>query len=388
MDASLAGLEPTADPEQALNVLMLKGPAIARSILDGLGREQAAAILADLVTRYRGRHFTAADFDQVARDRGVDLEALVGDWLHEAALPGFLLSPVVVERLADDPQGGPQYQTRVHVHNGEATPGLLRLRYGVGPQGSPIRWDFTDPVRLRWHDSVEIGIVTPAPLRELWLQPYLSLNRNDVRLVLPQPDQREQARAEPLAGSRPSTWRPPATSDIVVDDLDPGFRVESDEAPGGMRLAATGFFAAPAELDQGLPFLVGQVRPPVWSRWNSPQGHGTYRRTTAGVGSGSGQRRAFFSAELPHAGRWRLSYHLPASTLPALGTYDMTLHAGGQARALEFDGAAAQGGWNVIGEFDLPPGEVRLEVSDRSSGVLVVTDAVRWQPVDGPGGGR
>jgi ABC-type transport system involved in multi-copper enzyme maturation permease subunit len=381
MGVSLAELDPVADPEQALNVLTLKSPAIARSILDGLGREKTADLLAGLLTRYRGRHFTAADFRDVARDVGADLDAVVGDWLAEAGLPGFLFPPVAVERLTDDAQGGPRYQARVHVFNGESTPGLLRLRYGVGAEGTPTRWDLTDPVRLRGGESAEIGVVTAMPLRELWLRPYLSLNRNDMRLPLPRVDEGTQVKAAPLVGLRASTWRPPVTEDIVVDDLDPGFSVETDEADAGMRLAAGGFFAPPTEYDQGLPVIFTQTRPPVWSRWNAPLGWGTYRRTTAGVGSGSGMRRAIFAATLPAAGRWRLAYHLPASTLPALGTYDMTLRAGGDTRSLEFDGAAAQGGWNVIGEYDLPAGDVRVEVSDRSSGNLVVTDAVRWQRV-------
>jgi hypothetical protein len=378
---SLAALDPAADPEQALNVLTLKSPAIARSILDGLGREKTGALLAELLTRYRGHHFTAADFREAATDVGADLDAVVGDWLAESDLPGFLISPVAVERLADDAQGGPRYQARVHVLNGETTPGLLRLRYGVGAEGTPIQWDLTEPVRLRGDEAAEIGVVTTMPLRELWLRPYLSLNRNDVRLPLPRVDEGTQGNAAPLVGPRASTWRPPVSNDIVVDDLDPGFSVEADEAEAGMRLAAVGFFATPTEVDQGLPLFIGQGRPPVWSRWNSPLGWGTYRHTTAGVGSGTGTRRAIFAATLPEAGRWRLSYHLPATALPALGTYEMTLRAGSVTRTLEFDGAAAQGGWNVIGEFDLPAGDVRVEVSDRTSGNIVVTDAVRWQGV-------
>jgi hypothetical protein len=378
---ALADLDPNADPEQALNVLTLKSPAIARSIVDGLGKEKTAALLAELLRRYRGRHFTAADFHQVALDTGADLDAVVGGWLTETELPGFMFSPAVVERLTDDAQGGPRYQARVHVLNGEATPGLLRLRYGVGAEGSPIQWDLTEPVRLRGGESAEIGVVTAVPLRELWLRPYLSLNRNDVRLPLPRADEGKQINAAPLVGPRASTWRPPVSPDIVVDDLDPGFSVEADEAEAGMRLSAGGFFAPPAEMDQGLPLFVGQGRPPVWSRWNSPLGWGTYRHTTAGVGSGTGTRRAIFAATLPEAGRWRLSYHVPATALTALGTYDMTLRTGSDTRPLEFDGSAAQGGWNVIGEYDLPAGDVRVEVSDRSSGTIVVTDAVRWERV-------
>lgn len=381
LDVPLTDLDPADGAEQTFQVLAIKSPAIARSILDGLGREKTGAVLAELLSRHRGGHFTAADFRQVAADLGADLDPIIGDWLNEASLPGFVPSPVVVERLADDAQGNPRYQTRLHVFNGEATPGVLRLRYVLGEEGAATRSDETEPVRLGGEESVEVGVVTSMPPREIWLVPYLSLNRDDIRLTVPAVDQQQVARSDPFVGGRPSAWRPQTDEGIVIDDLDPGFSVEADERSSGFRLTATGVFLAPAEDDQGLPaFRTGTGTPGEWSRMAAPSGWGRYRRTVAGVGPGSGTRRAVFTAQIPRAGGWTLAYHLPSGVLPALGTYDVTLRVDGEARDVEFDGAAAEAGWNTLGEFDLGAGEVRVEISDQTSGQLVVADAIRWQP--------
>ena len=403
--SSLADLDPRDEAAQSLNVLALKSHAIARSILDGLGREKTAALLAELRIRYRGRNFEAADLAQIAVELDADLEPLIGDWLHEAMLPGFVTSPVVVERLADDGQGNPRYQTRVRVRNGEATPGLLRMRYHTGGEDeTDIRWDETDPVRLAGHEAVEIGMLGSAPPRELWLQPYLSLNRQDVQLTVPSVDQEEQMDAVAFLGVRPSEWRPPETTDIVVDDLDPGFSVESDLEDDGVRVGAglASFFVGVADMDQGLPESNGVLGATVeWSRREDSSSWGKYRHTIAVVQSGEGTRRAVFSATLPRDGRWRLALHLPAltsqrsTTSPApgirigartglggrLGTYDLRLVVDGEDRALEFDGVAAETGWNVLGEFYLSEGEARVELSDLTSGRVVVADAIRWQLV-------
>ena len=108
-----------------------------------------------------------------------------------------------------------------------------------------------------------------------------------------------------------------------------------------------------------------------------------------------------FAADIPHPGRWRLAYHLPilssrtSNSSPgpgvqinaqtglarALGTYDLTVVAGGEERTVEFDGAAAETGWNSLGEFDLQKGEAKVVVSNQSSGRLVIADAVRWEQV-------
>ena len=254
--SSLADLDPTEDARQALHVLALKSHAIARSILDGLGREKTAALLSELRTRFSGGHFDAADLAQVATELDADLQPVLGDWLHEATLPGFVASPVVVERLTDDAQGMPRYQTRVHVRNDESTPGLLRLRYLTveDTNASSPRWEETEPVRVGGHETVEIGVVGSAAPREVWLQPYLSLNRQDVQLTMPRVDSTTRAPAAPFLGYRPSTWRPVETTYILVDDLDPGFRVESDKAEDGVRLGGglASFFIGVVDMDQGV----------------------------------------------------------------------------------------------------------------------------------------
>ncbi|MCZ6641419.1 MAG: hypothetical protein O7F71_07580, partial [Gammaproteobacteria bacterium] len=227
----LAALNPTENPKQTLNVLALKSRAIANSIFDGLGREKTANLLTELLARYRGSHFSAADLEQVAIDLDADLEPLIGDWLNTASLPGFLTSPVVVDRLVDD-HGVPRYQTRVHVRNDEATPGLVRLRYATIARASTssgssnLRWETTEPFRVAGHQSIEVGFLSSAPPTELWLQPYLALNRQDVRLTLPRIDEQAKVTDEALIGAQPSLWGPNSSqfqADIVIDDLDEGF---------------------------------------------------------------------------------------------------------------------------------------------------------------------
>lgn len=401
LGTSLADLDPYEDPKASLNVLALKSRAIALSILDGIGREKTGALLATLLERHRGGHFTAADFAAIAVELDADLEPLIGDWLHEASLPGFVTSPVVVERLADDREGKPRYQTRLHLLNDEPTPGLLRMRYRSGEDSGDADWHQTEPLRLAAYGSMEIGLLSSNPPRELWLQPYLSLNRQDVQLELPRIDPEEQSDAEPFLGGRPSEWRPAPEEHIVVDDLDEGFSIETDEADNGIRLGGglSTFFFPSGDMDQGLPEFQAFGPPPRgWSRRELDSSWGKYRHTIAMVRSGSGRQRAVFAADLPQAGRWHLEYYLPVLTTqsrstsgPGIrinarvglggtqGTYDITLDAGGEQRQLEFDASAAEAGWNSLGEFELPAGEARVLVSDETSGRVVIADAIRWR---------
>ena len=398
---SLAGLDPEADPVGVLDVLALRGGAVARSIFDALGRERTAALLRDL--RHRGSYDVDA-FYEAAALAGVDLRPLLGDWLNDAGLPGFVASAATTRRLPDTARGQPRFETRVHVRNGEPVPGLVRLRYltarsrrtkGRGPM-------LSEPVRVPGHSSMEVSLVTASPVILAWMAPYLSLNRGEVQLALATAD---ETRSEGFTGARRSTWEPPPQPGIVVDDLDAGFVVERSARRSGFRIGDIVGEPRPltGEMDHGIPNYEsawGTYDARVdteWRRQDVPSGWGRYRRTVARAGTADGNSKAVFTTELPEAGEWRLDYHMPfvqtrsegklrsrgqpRELLSILGDFDMVLEFGdGGKHTVAFDASGADIGWNDLGRFDLPKGPVRLVVSNRSSGDLVLADAVRWRP--------
>ena len=69
------------------------------SIIAGLGHEKAGLLLSSLIERYRGKHFEATEFHALADELELELVPLLGDWLHDTALPGFLVSPVEIVRV-------------------------------------------------------------------------------------------------------------------------------------------------------------------------------------------------------------------------------------------------------------------------------------------------
>ena len=382
LEASLAEMDFERDPSNAIAAFALRGNAVARSIVDGLGRDRTGALLAELRRRH-DHTYSAADFAAAVLAVDDDMRRPVGDWLNDVSLSGFLVSPAFVQRVADD-DGQPRYEVRVHVRNDQPTPGLVRLALGVNPE-SPR----SEPVRVEGNSSVEIGMVSAGPPQSMWLEPYLALNRVPFRIELPDTDERDVATRQPLVGSRPSAWLPPTPRGIVIDDLDPRFVVEHrrDDA----RLGGTPTTNAEwREWDQGLPTWTRE--PGEWTRANIPSSWGKYRQTAAGAIAGDGSDVAVFSAGLPTPGRWQLDYHVPdrqamGPSFPQpsygmLGSFDMTLVVDGNETSIPFDGTAADVGWNKLGEYELSSTAVRLEISSRTDGEMVIADAIRWVPVD------
>ena len=319
LGASLNDLDPSQDPRRALDVLWLKVPAIAQSVLDAYGREAIGALLAELRQRYAGRNFTVAEFEALTDELGVPLAPVVGDWLRDAALPGFLASAPVVVRLPEDDQGRPRYQVRVHARNDEKVPGIVRLAArGPAKGGKVLAKATSEAVSVAGGAAVELGLVMRGPPEELWLQPVLALNRRDVRLPVPDVEEYEVVDAEPFSGSRASDWAPRETAGIVVDDLDDGFSVRYDDEDLGLRVGgdASGFFVPDADIDQGLavfsPFTATGAS---WTRQELSESFGKYRHTAARAPAGDGRaqgrvhrgpaERGTVAHRLPPPGRQR-----------------------------------------------------------------------------------
>ncbi|MXY51123.1 MAG: hypothetical protein F4Y86_01135 [Gammaproteobacteria bacterium] len=419
LGAPLGELDVWEDPAKAFNVITLKGRAIATVLLDDLGREGAAAMLAELRRRHAGGTFTAEDFHAAAAASGADITSLLGDWLDDEAMPGFIASNVSVVRLRDDELGKPRYQIRLIVQNGEPAPGLARVRFSTRQSAEEeANWIAGDPLRIPGNSAVEVGLIAGGAPQAVELEHYLSLNRDAVALKLPEVDQENTADDEPFVGARPVEGPLPVGDprEIIVDDLDPGFAVASTEAEGdGVRVGGglqfSMDFGPEADVDQGLPTYQSFTAAPTgFSRQTASSAWGRYRHTIARATTGQGNHAATFAAELPESGRWRLAYHLPAMSgasgvvsaraargavvvsastggsgayFGRQGTYDIALESAGESQEVEFDASVAESGWNDLGEFDLPAGEVRVKVTNSTSGRTVVADAIRWSPANG-----
>ena len=201
----LVNIADTDTPSQAVRALGARGDGVATMIRDGIGRERTGELLARLRQRHGGG-YDAADFAAAAEDAGADLDALLGDWLRQAGLPGFLVSPATVYRLTDGADGQPRYQLRLHVRNDEPYPGLVAL----APHVFAASGGRSDPVRIPGRASSELGIVVADPPKHYWLMPYLSLNQFPIQIAPPKEIDGQAAHdIAPFVGARPSDWVPP-----------------------------------------------------------------------------------------------------------------------------------------------------------------------------------
>ena len=87
------------------------------------------------------------------------------------------------------------------------------------------------------------------------------------------------------------------------------------------------------------------------------------------------------------SGRWQLDIHLPGAifdfdTTNLYGDWEIKLISENSSQLLPYSADANTQGWSSLGVFELPAGKVSLELSNQTSGRLVIADAVRWSPID------
>ena len=330
-------------------------------------------------------------------------------------LPGFRVSNSISRQLSDDEQ--PQYESEFVLENKEPVSGPVKLsltyqngkdRFGrTGPS-------FTfNPILVGANQSLQIAIESSNPVEYIWVKPYLSLNRMNLRVDMPESDQlREQEfipDIEPLIKSITVIEQIEDTMNrsITVDDLDPGFSiVELDRASDRNNIFADFLrrFLGTEEIlmDQGLPkySMFERWRFQGWSRWTDPTAFGAYRRTFAIADRGDGLSFAKFNAKLPSAGNWKLEYYLPKGHFTE--EYQL-VRSGGSSGSSKRDGPLyievrnsstatnhtvdvpnLSPGWHSIGTFDMLAEDVDVLVSDKSDerGVDVIADAIRWTPIE------
>lgn len=383
LGVSLKDIDPWEDPGRTLDVLILKGNAVARSILDTLGPEKTGKLLASIRESSTGGHFTVKDVMDAGKRLGHNLEEFFGDWLSGTELPGFVCEKARIYRITDSQDGNPRYQMLFKIRNDEPAPGYFRFVYYYTVRGG--NWDSTksEPVKVEGKGTVQFGVIVSNPPVVVYLEPYLSLNRSAILLSVDRKNINEIEKKEPIEGLEKLPYSIPIETSIIVDDLSPGFSVIQEEEKKGFILASRK--NRNRLTDQGLPSTANNRVTDDWSRTVYTSSYGKYRQTVTVVKEGDGDKKAMFATEINKAGQWDLEIYLPwkPNLMPGKkwGVFNMIITDGnGDKNEIKFDSNAAAYGWNLIEGIYLPEGKTTVTISNKTDGDIVVADAIKWTP--------
>lgn len=418
IESPLAELEFEDNPVNVYHVLLLKTNGIAELLFQWQGKEKVGALMRELVRRHKGESYDEEDVLSAALEVGLDIHAILGDWLHSVALPGFIVGEPKVERLANVAGGGRLYQASFFIRNDESTPGVVRVSY-VDDRDDPQEWHL-ETIRLEGRSSARIAFQSSTPPTSVVLDPYLSLNRDTFQQVLPSSGDDELSDAPILPRVTKSDWEPRDEKVIIVDDLDEGFfsigrAPDSNEHTSMPMIPDWVVFlfardSTPIDTDQGLPELSHALKTlsdnpldsGLWYRATDPTSFGKYRHTHSMNFSRSEATSAKFTADIPVAGRWKLELHIPPgvtrenyqstfslgpgsfasySISVSLSKQQVVVSGDDYEASSEFEAHNAPRGWNDFGIHNLDKGTTEVTLMPISDGACV-GDAIRWSLVE------
>ncbi len=393
---------PTEDNQRNLEFVLFKSNEIARALLSLNGEEKVFRWLSSVRTIFAGTNYTYRDMLELAEEHELIVEPFLTDWITGTSLPGYVVSRMQVDRIADDGEGNPQYKTSVTVRNMEPVGGFVRLQYPTEET-----WDWTFPyytqsngAHIDAETSRQINLITTYEVRTARLLSGLSLNRGAISLRKSSSTVGDLRDVEPPPFAEPSDWEPNLEPGIIVDDLDPSFEV-FQPAPNLTQprpLGPVGWFAPPRlqlELDAGLPFLGTywsripefRVARGTWGRIIESSAYGRYRKTVAQAWIQGRMHTARFTAKLPEPAKWTLSFHVPRAWRPSPNVdvqWQFKIFNDNEQWQREFDLGSKVTGWNRIGEFGLSEGSISVEIAATSKPGYVYADAIRWTRADQP----
>lgn len=415
---ALFDLEFHAHPVVSHRVLLSKGHALAKSMINHYGAEKIGAFLVELLRDYRKQTFTLEELVEVASSVDLDLHEWVVTRFEDPVIPGYFVGTPSLSKLEDSEFGESQFQTTFDLYNAESTPGMVHVVWSESDfpmyQWGHGRFIYSDPIFVDGHESKRFAIQSTNPLTAIYIDPFISHNRAPIEVLLPEYIESDIQVSPALPFMSDGDWRRTETGGVVVDDLDKGFSIVdfgSDPDNFSFSQQVLRYSTAEDEYDQGLPF--GQFEQlDEWHRASHPSSYGYYRRTHARIALGSGSSAARFEANLPSTGRWRLDYFVPdaafmhidygfSTTVLGIGLRDRYVNRRANSNEPEehyrleiregqndwkqaFDIANAQVGWNEVGEFEFSSTEVEVFLNDWAGhkDIMVHADAIRWVPVN------
>ena len=395
-----------------LRALRTRTEQIARYFLDVNGTDTLAPVMVDLSNNFQGKNLVFEEFLHLLKEHEIIATDLGGEMFEGVGLPGFIVSEPSSQTLILD--GQTIYETTLLLQNGEPVSGSVRLALKY----QNYRGDFPSytlsPILVEANQSLQIVIESLNPVQQIWVEPYLSLNRMNLRVDLPISDELKELEFVRLQTPiiKSIEEREPPVSDtfsITIDDLDPGFSIVDNRGNSTFNKAflqsIQRMFDLPEfQMDHGLPVYDWRIedfaQDGVWSRKTDPTAFGKYRRTFTLSSRGNGLAFAQFSAELPKLGEWRLEYYVPegffhermtfrnsqfqSSTGFRTGTAYLEIRNGSTESPHSIDLPNLTPGWHEIETFEITDAEVDVLISNKTdpSWTSVIADAIRWTLVE------
>lgn len=367
------------------NVIQQKGKALFSIIKTKAEDEAFEDFLYDYLREVKFTASSIEDFNEaIWEEFGIDLIPYMEDWFSSTRLPAFLVGPVDAVNVLD----GDQLKTMVKfkISNTEDVEGIVSVdfRLGGGPGGrfggmggSPET--ISKLIRLEGNQTKEVSYLLNGTPRGANVNTLTSKNiPSEIRLPLDNIE--EDKKAIPYEGERivDQPVRIAEDNEIILDNEDPGFEVRGEAETSLLRKLlikeekSTGKYAG----------FSSWRAPRTWTLTTHSSFYGAYIRSAYYLRSGQGDKVATWNVPLSEVGYYQVYAYVYKDNRRGRrggddGEYHFIVHHDDGDEEVLVDLKTAEEGWNHLGGYYFSPDTAKIELTNQSTGRMVVADAVK-----------
>jgi ABC-type transport system involved in multi-copper enzyme maturation permease subunit len=372
------------------NVIQLKGSALFSIIKRKAGDEAFNDFMFYFLKSIKFNSTTIEDFNaRIQQQFGTDLLPYMQKWFSSKELPGYLIGGVKAVNVLD----GDRLKTMVKfkITNTETTEGIVMVQFRLGEGGGPGRGRFGGGganmetieklIYLPGTQTKEVSYLLEGTPRNITINTLTSKNI-PAELMLPLDNIEEDTKATPYEGEKvvDVPVRLAEDGEFICDDEDPTFKytVSEDQSLLQKLLLSD---------DQTQERFIGMNnwRPPrTWRATTNSNYFGKFIRSAHYVKSGDGNKKATWNIPIKEAGTYEVFSYLNKNRRgrgggrndDEGGQYTYSIYTENKEEVV-VDLKTIDTGWNSLGSFYFSGDTVKVELSNKSSGPIVIADAIK-----------
>jgi hypothetical protein len=340
------------------------------------------------------------------KESGIDLSSYLDEWYNGSEQPGFLITDIKLNEVVVDDRS--RFQVTFVASNPESVPGVLTIAFrttGTTGQsgssgimmaggnylsvgGSGMVTDNIDKIiYLDAKQAKKIGVVLDAQPREMLVNtiysknipgeinfPFSNIEKSNKGII--------QFEGENILESLP---RYSEDNETIIDNEDQGFKAS--------RINTSSPLKKLLGVRNNAGTTYGQIRyysiPEYWQPVVLTSYYGKYIRSAVYTRSGTGDRKVTWTTELKKPGYYEIYCYVSKSVNTTV--INRGNQQGGTMQDLHFKVYNDEGveditlaidntedGWTSLGSYYLSSDSARVEMTNASTGRIVLADAVKW----------
>lgn len=372
------------------NVIQQKGQSLFSIIKRKTGDEAFDDFMFDYMKSMKFQGTTIEDFNsRIQSQFNIDLLPYMDDWFNSKKLPGYLIGNVSAVNVLD----GDRLKTMVKlkISNTETTEGIVIVQFRLGGGGGPGRGRFMmggdaetidKLVSLDGKQTKDVSFLLDGTPRGVSINTLTSRNiPSELRIQLENIE--EDTKATPFEGERVSDVpvRLAEENEIICDNEDPNF---SYTQTSEYSLLQKWLLKEDLAKDKYVGFNTWRA-PRTWRATTNSSFFGEFIRSAHYIRSGDGNKIASWTLPLKGDGTYEVFAHIFKQSQrgprrdgqDSDGEYSYTVYHNGEKEEVLIDLKTADNGWNSLGSFYCSGDSVKVELSNKSNGQVVVADAIK-----------